>query len=529
MRTLLASAGIAAVLLTAPVALAQHSRGAHGGVGNVSFANTCAPAVQEDLMRGVAMLHSFWFGEGERTFRDVLARDPGCAIADWGIASLLMSNPLAGVGPTPKEAERAQAAVAEGRRIGAKSERERDFFEAAASYYQDWAATPEGARQAARAKAYVALAAKYPADDEAQIFSALYIAGTQSQADQSYASYARAAAILEPQYAKYPEHPGIAHYLIHVFDAPPLAAQGLGAARTYAGLAPDAPHALHMPSHIFTRVGAWEESVATNERSFTVAIAGGERGESYHASDYAVYADLQLARDGAARAAMERALKVTMAAPAVVSSYATAAMAARYALERGDWKAATALTPAAGGFAFIDAITWFARGLGAARSGDAAAAEQAAAQLAVLHQKLIDAKNVYWAKEVDIQRHALAGWIAIAAGTTGDGLRLMREAADLEDRNEKHIITPGRVLPARELLGDMLFAAGEPGLALKEYEASQLREPNRFRGYYGAAVAAEAAGDRDKARLYFGKLLALASTADGERPELVRAKAFAAR
>ncbi len=533
MRARLLATTVVALSLAAGSALAQHDHAGHGKedqVGKVSFANSCAPAVQEEFGRAVAMLHSFWYSAGERTFRDVLAKDPSCAIATWGIAAILMNNPLAGIGPTPKEAERAQAAIDEGRRIGAKTERERDFIEAVAAYYRDWAARPERERQKSRSDAFAALALRYKDDDEAQIFGALYLAGTQSQADQSFAAYRRAAAILEPELAKYPQHPGVAHYLIHVYDAPPLAQQGLKAARLYAGIAPDAPHALHMPSHIFTRVGAWEEFVATNRRSYQAAVEGGELGEAYHASDYAVYADLQLGQDRAAVNDMQNAFRVAAPRPApVVIAYPSAAMPARYALERGDWPAAAQLQPVAGGTPFTDAITWFARAIGAARVGDAASAQEDAAKLELRHRALVEAGNLYWAREVEVQQRAAAAWIAFAQNRPDDGLKLMREAADLEDGNEKHIVTPGRVLPARELLGDMLLEAGQPARALKEYEASQLREPNRFRGYYGAARAAEASGDRAKAAASYQKLLVLAKAADGDRPELAYTQTFLSR
>jgi hypothetical protein len=530
-RTIIAT--VTSLLFTTAAALCDDEHAGHGGhghqVGKVDFSNSCASDVQADLASGVAMVHSFWFSAGEQAFRNVLAKDPGCAIAYWGMASLLMFNPLNGVGPSPKDAEKAQAMLETARKMPV-TPREHAYIEAVGAYYQDWANRPERARQEARSKAYEALATSYPDDDEAQIFNALYIAGTQSQADQTYAAYAKAVAILEKQFAKHPDHPGVAHYLIHSFDAPPLAARGLTAARIYADIAPDAPHALHMPSHIFTRVGAWEDSVSTNRRSFEAAIKGGELPEAYHASDYAVYADLQLARDAAALSAENDAFKVKpplMSQPAV--AYASAAMPARYAVERADWSAAKQLSLVEGGLPYTEALTLFARSIGAARSGDPAAAEKDAADLAAKHQKLVDAKNTYWAREVEIQQRAVAAWIALARKNTDDALRLMREAADLEDQNEKHIVTPGRILPARELLGDMLYEAGQPGLALKEYEASQQREPNRFRGYYGAAVAAEAAGDREKAAMYYGKLLTLAKTADTERPELVRAKAYVAR
>lgn len=529
MRRHTALASLAALLCSAGSAIADDTHAGHDQVGKVAFANSCTPAVQADFLRGVAMLHSFWYSAGEQTFRAVLEKDPGCAIATWGIAAILMQNPLAGVGALPQGAVQAQAAIDQGRRIGAGTPRERDYIEAVAAYYQDFATRPERDRQESRAKAFEALAARYPDDDEAQIFSALYIAGTQSQADQTYAAYARSAVILSREAAKYPDHPGISHYLIHVYDAPPLAAQGLPAARRYAGLAPDAPHALHMPSHIFTRVGAWAESVATNDRSFDSALRGAEQPEAYHASDYMVYADLQLARDAAALAAIDRAFSVRVPANASpVVAYPMAAMPARYAVERGDWRGAMQLVAPMGGTPFTQALTWYAKALGAARTGDVAAAGEAANELVTRQQALVAAGNAYWAREVEIQQRAVAAWVAFAGKDVERGLLAMREAADLEDRNEKHIITPGRILPARELLGDMLLEAGQPLLALREYEASAQREPNRFRGLYGAARAAEAANMRDKATTYYQQLLELAKDADTPRPELARAKAYLA-
>ena len=499
-------------------------------LGKVNFPTSCNPQVQAEFERGVAMLHSFWYTAAEKTFRDVLAQDPSCAIATWGIASILMSNPLAGGGASPKGAEQSQAAIEQGRKIGAKTQRERDYIEAVAAYYQDWSSRSERARQETRAKAYEALAARYPDDDEAQIFYAVYLAATQLQADQTYANYLKAAGILEKQFAKYPDHPGVAHYLIHSYDAPPIAEKGVPAARRYAGIAPAAPHALHMPSHIFTRVGAWEDSAATNRRSAEAAKKGNEPDEAYHASDYMVYAYLQLARDGDARRAMEEALQVTGITPSrFTAPYAIAAMHARYAIERGAWREAMQLQPAATKHPFTEAITYFARALGAARSGDPAAAEKDAEQLAVLHKALYQAKNSYWANEVEVQRLAAAAWIALAKGKADEALKLMRAAADMEDGAEKHIVTPGRIVPARELLGEMLLEMKQPALALKEFEASQRREPNRFRGLYGAALAAEGTGDRQKAAGYFEKLVMLSKNADSARPELARARAYIAQ
>jgi len=519
-----------ALALHAPAYAADDHAHMHGDhLGKVSFPTSCDPKVQPAFERAVAMLHSFWYSAGEQAFRDVLKDDPGCAIATWGIASILMSNPLAGQGASPKGAESAQAALDEGRRIGAKTERERGYINAVAAYYQDFAKRTERERQVARANAYEALAERYSADDEAQIFFALYTAGTQTQADQTYAAYLKAAAILEGQFAKYPDHPGVAHYLIHSYDAPPIAAKGLVAARRYASLAPDAPHALHMPSHIFTRVGAWQESAATNLRSREVARAGNEPDEAYHASDYMVYAYLQLARDAEARRAIDEAMKVQGTTPRFIAPYAMAAMPARYAFERGAWPEAAALRPLGSSYPFVEAITYFTRSVGAARSGDLAAARQDAAQLQTLQAALAAANNTYWATEVEVQRLAATGWIALGEGKADEALRLMRAAADLEDRNEKHIVTPGRIVPARELLGDMLVQLKQPAAALVEYEASQQREPNRFRNYSGSARAAEMAGDRVKAAAYSRKLLELTQGSDSARPELASARTLAQR
>ncbi|HZN23545.1 MAG TPA: hypothetical protein VFB75_04930 [Burkholderiales bacterium] len=520
---------LAALLLMSGFAQA-HEGEAKGQLGRVSFANSCNAAVQPLLQTGVAMLHSFWYRASEDTFRKVLAQDPSCTIAHWGIAAILMQNPLAGTGANAKQAALAQAAIDEGRRVPPKTQRERDYIEAVAAYYRDFSTRSERSRQESRAKAFEELAARYPDDDEAQIFSALYIAGTQSQADQTYAAYLRAAAILEKMFVKYPEHPGVAHYLIHSYDAPPIAKQGLSAARRYASIAPDAPHALHMPSHIFTRVGLWEESIATNLRSAAVAKKAGDGLEAYHASDYSVYAYLQLARDREAKQEMEEALRVTDSNPtAIAGAYSSAAMPARYAIERGAWQEAMQLQPRPSNFPFTVAITHFARALGAARSGDAAAAEKDAAELERLHKTLVAANNTYWATEVEVQRLTVAGWIAHAQGRRDDALKFMRAAADLEDKTEKHIVKPGRIVPARELLGEMLLELKQPAAAVKEFEASHVREPNRFRGYYGAARAADAAGDRRKAAEYYAKLMELGKKGDSSRPELVRARQYVAQ
>ena len=514
-------ASVIVLALTLP-SLAQEDK-----LGKVSFPTSCDPKVQAQFERGVAMLHSFWYSAGDKMFRDVLTQDPSCAIATWGIAALLMSNPLAGLGSSPKGAAQAQAAIEQGRKIGAKTQRERDYIEAVAAYYEDWTNRYENDRQKSRAKAYEALAARYPDDDEAQIFFALYLAGTQSQAEQTYATYLKAASILEKQFTKYPDHPGVAHYLIHSYDAPSIAQKGLPAARRYASIAPAAPHALHMPSHIFTRVGAWADSAATNQRSAETAKKGNDKDEQMHALEYMVYAHLQLARDNDARLVMEEAAQVSgfirNAGP-----YAFAAIPARYAIERGDWSGAMKLRPIANDFHYTEALTHFARALGAARSGDSASAETEVGHLARLRDALKTAKNEYWVTEVEISRLAASAWTALALGKKDEAVKLMRSAADTEDKNEKHIVTPGRIVPARELLGQMLLDLKRPAEALKEFEASQIREPNRFHGFAGAAQAAAQSGNSVKAKQHYTRLIELVGKG-GPRPELDQAKTFLAQ
>jgi tetratricopeptide (TPR) repeat protein len=521
MKTIVAAVSLFLVALAVP-ALAQEEK-----LGKVTFPNSCDAKVQAQFERGVAMLHSFWYSATEKTFRDVLAQDPSCAIATWGIAAILMSNPLAGAGSSPKGAAQAQAAIEQGRKIGAKTQRERDYIEAVASYYENWANRFEPDRQRSRAKAFEALAARYPEDDEAQIFYALYLAATQSQAEQTYATYLKSASILEKQFTKYPDHPGVAHYLIHSYDAPPIAKQGLPAAQRYASIAPAAPHALHMPSHIFTRVGAWADSAATNRRSAEVAKASNDRDEQMHALDYMVYAYLQLARDNDARLVVEESAGVS-GFNRNSGHYAFAAIPARYAIERGDWSGAMKLQPITNDFHYTEALTRFARAFGAARSGQPALADKELERLAALRDALKTAKNEYWATEVEVSRVAASAWSALATGKREEALRLMRSAADIEDKNEKHIVTPGRVLPARELLGQMLLELDRPAEALKEFEASQTREPNRFHGFAGAAEAAARSGDPAKAKQHYTRLIELVGEGS-PRPEVARAKTFLAQ
>ena len=498
-------------------------------LGNVTFLTSCDRKVQGQFDRAVAMLHSFWFEQGEKAFREVLERDPSCAIANWGIATILIGNTFAG-NATAQDAQKAKEAIQRGRLIGAKTERERYYIEAIAEYYDRFGDRPHSARMKSLADAFEVVAKRFPKDDEAQIFYAIYLTATQSPNDKTFADTLKAAQILEPQFKKHPDHPGVAHYLIHSYDYPPIAEKGLSAAKRYADIAPSAPHALHMPSHIFTRVGAWQASVATNRRSVEAAMAEKEAAGGLHAMDYMVYAHLQLAHDMDAGSIMQKALNVTgMSASNIGAAYALAAIPARVALERGMWKEAAQVELRTSKFPQTDAMPHFARALGAARTGDAAGAEKEVQELERIVAGLKAAKNDYWATEVEVQRLSAAAWTAYAKGAHDEALTLMRSAADLEDKSEKHAVTPGRLVPARELLGEMLLEMKRPADALKEFETSGKQDPNRFRGLYGAGKAAALAGDQAKARTYYEKLLALAKNADTERPELKDAKMFLAQ
>jgi predicted Zn-dependent protease len=516
----------AAWLSIADLALAQQT--ANEQLGKVSFPTSCDRKVQPQFNRAVAMLHSFWFQQGEKAFREILERDPSCAIATWGIATILIGNTFAGAA-TVEDAQKAKEAIQRGRLIGAKSERERYYIEAVAEYWDRFGDRPHGARMKSLADAFEAVAKKFPKDDEAQIFYAIYLTATQSPTDKTFADTLKAAQILEPQFKKQPHHPGVAHYLIHSYDYPPIAEKGLNAANRYAEIAPSAPHALHMPSHIFTRVGAWQASVRTNSRSAAASRAEKEPGGGVHAADYMVYAYLQMAHDKDAEREWQDARRAPNVNPnAPVAAYALAAMPARIALERGKWKEAAELEPRSSKVAYTDAMNHFARALGAARSGDAEAAEKGAQELARIVNSLRSAKNDYWATEVEVQRLSAAAWTSYAKGNRDEALKLMRAAADLEDTSEKHAVTPGRLVPARELLGEMLLEMNRPAEALKEFEANEKHDPNRFRGIYGAARAAADSGDSAKAKRNYARLINLAAKGD-PRPEIEQARNYLAK
>ena len=512
----------------------QHAHGAAPGrLGTVHFPTSCAAAVEKDFDRGIALLHSFWFSAAIEAFNTVLKADPHCVMAQWGIAMSWWGNPFGGF-RSPQALKAGLAATDAAKASGAGTDREKAYVSAVDHLFRDAATKDQRTRTVEYEKAMEALAARYTDDVEARIFYALALDQTALPGDKSYRNQLKAADILEAEFKRQPDHPGLAHYIIHSFDVPALAPRALDAARRYAKIAPDAPHALHMPSHTFTRVGLWEESIETNLASAMAARKDNATSEELHALDYQAYAYLQTGQDAAAKrtvdAVPDLGAKIQTAgagnaAPPPAGYYALAAIPARYALERAAWTEAAALTPRETPFPWTEAITRFARALGAARSGNAAAARADIDRLAALHEALKNANDAYWSEQVDIQRRGASAWMALAEGREADALALMREAADMEDATEKAAVTPGPLKPARELLGEMLLQLKRPAEALAEFEATLKKEPNRFRATLGAARAADAAGQRTKASTYYAALLKIAQKADQPgRPELAEAR-----
>jgi tetratricopeptide (TPR) repeat protein len=472
--------------------------------------------------------HSFWYRASQKTFEEALKADPECAIAYWGIALSLLWNPH--TVPAAKNLAEGSAALVKGTSVGAKTERERDYLAALGVMYADYDKVDHRTRLLAYAKAMEKLAARYPKDDEAQIHYALALNTSAPPDDKTYASQLKGAAILEEIAKRQPQHPGVAHYLIHLYDYPPIADKGIEAARRYAKIAPAAPHALHMPSHIFTRVGYWQESIDSNMASGRTAKEAGDFHEELHAMDYLVYAYLQLGQDKKAKDVIDEMNTVAgFTESALPGPYGRAASPARYAMERGDWKAAAALDVRPSPLLQVQAITYFARAVGAARSGDPAAAKADIAKLGEFKDKLSQAKDAYWAGQVDIQRQIANAWVLYAEGKREEALSAMSAAADAEDKTEKHPVTPGVPKPARELYGEMLLESGMAKDALAAFEATLKKEPNRLGATVDAARAAEKAGDPAKAREYYEKVVAIAGGADKTRTDVSDARAFLAK
>lgn len=526
-------------LLLPPLAAQQHSHlgDANARLGSVHFETSCSPGAQAAFDRALPLLHSFEFGAAIAGFQAALAADPGCAMADWGIALSRWENPFAPGLKPHASLQQGRRAIEAAQAAKAKTQRERDYIAAAARLYENFETATQQSRLQAYCDAMAKVAARYPDDTEASIFYALSLAMSADLADKTYAQQLKAGAILEKLFVEQPQHPGLAHYIIHSYDFPPLAPHGIAAARAYAKIAPDAPHALHMPSHIFTRVGSWDESIETNLASLSASRREGSVNEQLHASDYLIYAYLQSGRDTAAAGVVQALPEIESrfnpdvisgAAPASAAYFAMNAIPARYALERGDWASASKLTVRPTAYPYTEAVTWFARGMGSARRGEIAAAREAAQQLAAIHQRLVDAQEPYWALQVEIQRLDVVAWSVLAGKNDPKrALELMRRAVVLEDGTEKSAITPGPIAPARELLAEMLLELNRPAEALREFETTLAKEPNRFRALYGAALSAQRAGNVQGAQSHAAALLKLCGHADQPgRAELAQARAM---
>ena len=534
---------IAAILLVVIAARGMTQEYQHGTdekLGEVHFSTSCTGAAQSEIDRAVALLHSFQFGRAIDTFKVALGKDETCAIAYWGIALSDWGNPFAPGIIDKRLLQLGRESAERGELLGAKTGREGAYLAAVSNLYRDFDSASQKARLLAYRNAMRDVAAKYSKDHEATIFYALALAVAADPGDKTYADQLEAGRILERLFAQEPTHPGLAHYIIHAYDVPALAGQALSAAQRYSEIAPDAPHALHMPSHTFTRLGYWQASIDSNAAAAAAARRQGQTAEELHASDYETYAYLQTAQDEAAGRIVTLLPEIASrfdptalligAGPPAAGYFALAAIPARYALERGDWQQAEQLALRETPFPFSDAITWFARGLGAARLGHTAAANEASAALKRIQERLFSAKEMYWARQVEIQALAVAAWSSLAAGSKEEALRQMELAADMEDGTEKSVVTPGPLSPARELLGEMFLQVNDPDKALEQFEATLKKEPRRFRSLYGAAHAAQLGGSGDLSRKYFGELLTVCAHADKSgRPEIKEARESSAK
>jgi tetratricopeptide (TPR) repeat protein len=501
-------------------------------LGKVHFETSCAGSTSAEFDHAMALLHSFEFPAAIAGFQQVLKVDPTCGIAEWGIAMATWGNPFAGL-RAPRVLQDGLAAVGRAQAASAKTEREREYISAVALLYTNADAQDQRTRTLAYENAMEKIYKKYPKDLEAAAFYALSVDQTAPPTDKTFANQLKAAAILEGLFKIEPDHPGVTHYLIHSYDVPPLAPRGLPYARRYADLAPDAPHALHMPAHTFTRVGSWQESIDTNIRSHDAALKRGDSGEGLHAMDYMTYAYLQTAQDAAAKRVVDELAGLIAKQPAsttgpgLAGGFPGTAIPARYALERGQWADAANLPVHPTAQPYMEAMTHFARALGAARTGRLDAAKVDVEQLATLRDKEVQAKDEYWTTQVEIQRRGAAAWVLWADGQKAEAIKMMGSAAELEDTTEKSAVTPGPLAPAHELLGDMLLEDKQPARALKEYESSIKKEPNRFRSVYGAGRAAELAGDTRTARTYYQQLVKICERGERQnRPELDHAATF---
>jgi hypothetical protein len=524
---------LCALLATAQEDHSQHQH-AVAGLGTVDFPTSCDAMAQELMSRGTALLHSFAYEEARITFNDAAQADSTCAMAYWAIARTWY-HPI-WAPPSPDELK--QGAAVLDRAINSKTDRERDYIQALAVFYKDWPTVDHATRARNYERALAAVCDRYPGDDEAAIFHALQMVaiGYLNPTDKTYAWQKRGSETLNQVLVRHPNHPGVAHYIIHSVDYPPLAQLGLKAARAYATIA---PHALHMPSHIFTRLGLWDDSIVSNTASMNSAIAqaqrlhgGGGSFDELHAMDYLVYAYLQEAKDVSARKALAEMEKITkLDENQFAAAYAFAASPARWALERHDWKAASTLELKPAWFPWdrfrnVEALVHYARAIGSARLGDGAAARRSNDEIAAIRKTMPATRDYDWSGSIGAQWEAATALIALATGTKDEGFRLLRMAANHEDAVDKHPVTPGALLPVREMLADLLLENGSAPEALKEYEAVLKTAPRRLNAMAGAAKAADKAGDKTKARAYAMQLRDIANKAETSRPELEWARVY---
>ncbi len=537
MRRTVRFLSVAAIVFARPLAAQHDDEHSLGQLGRVAFPISCNAAAQQQFERAMAMLHSFWWEEGQGAFQRVATADSSCAMAYWGLALNAWGNPFTGgpggMGGTGERLQRGAAAAERAAALGAPSKREQGFLAAAQALYRGSDSIPNGRRMQAYSDTLARLYRDFSTDTEVAIYYALSLVATAPKTDTTFARQKRAAAILNPLFQRSPNHPGLAHYIIHANDSPQLAALGLDAARRYAAIAPAAPHAEHMPSHIFIRRGLWDETIAANQRAFDAGVDyaraqhTGVAPEQIHALDYMVYAYLQQGRDTAARRTIAHALELqtTLTNDALLANYNRVAMEARLPLERGDWADAARLPVRASGMTIGAALGHFARGVGAARGSDTAQAHAEITALAAIAADMTRRGDSDWARVVAIKQQIVTAWAELAAGDTTAALRDAKAAADVEDVTEKQPVTPGELLPARELYADMLVAVARHAEARDAYETTLLREPNRARSLFGAAWAAELAGDRAGARRRYAEFLAQMKAGDGARAEIARARA----
>lgn len=504
--------------------------------GSLTFETSCGSKAA-DFNLGVELLHSFEYDEAEKVFAKIIDKQPDCAMAYWGVA---MSNfhPL-WTPPSEFELKKGAKAIEIAQAIASKSEREAGYIAATAAFYNAWDQVDHRTRCLRFEEAMEKLSATYPTDKEATVFYALALNAAADAADKSYSKQKKAGSILNALYPKEPNHPGIIHYLIHTYDSPELAKLALPAARKYASVAPSSAHALHMPSHIFTRLGLWDDCIQSNLASVSsakcYAEAAGMKGhwdEELHGMDYLVYAYLQKGENHLAKEQWDYLKTMTEVQPINFKvAYAFAAIPARYVLENKRWQEAAtlqtyhALIPWKN-FPWQSALIHFTRLMGSVHTNRLDSANAELKVLTHLYDTLLAQKDTYKANQVDVQINASRAWIRFKEGKKEEALTLMRAAADMEDRTEKHPVTPGEVIPARELLGDLLMQMHQADQALEAYEAVLKKQPNRFNALYGAGLAAEKSGNLEKAGSHYRQLLTIVNPATTARPELTHIRQF---